>query len=74
MGYNLTYSNEELYNNTLQYLFTQNTQQYQDLGNKTIYYYQDINVDDYFNKIGIDKTDVKSFISLLMQEGYNCKN
>ena len=39
VGYNLTYSNEELYNNTLQYLFTQNTQQYQDLGNKTIYYY-----------------------------------
>ena len=31
VGYTLAYSNEELYNNTIQYLLTQNNNHYQDL-------------------------------------------
>ena len=73
VGYTLAYSNEELYNNTIQYLLTQNNNHYQDLDNNTIYYFQEINVDDYFNKIGKDKTDYNSFISFLFDEGYTCE-
>jgi hypothetical protein len=73
VGYTLAYSNEELYNNTIQYLLTQNNNHYQDLDNNTIYYFQEINVDDYFNKIGKDKTDYNNFISFLFDEGYTCE-
>lgn len=73
VGYNFTYSNADLYNNTLLYLNSQNTQQYKDLGNNTIFSYKEININDFLNSIGINENNSDKIISLLIEEGYNCK-
>ena len=72
VGHNSIYTDSELYNNTLSYLSSQSNQLYINLGNNTIYYYEEINVNDFVNTIALNDNNVNTFITLLKNEGYTC--
>lgn len=72
-GHYNTYSDNDYYNNTLNYLETQNIQLYDNIGNNTIYYYQDMDVTEFLNKVNLNNDDRNKIISLLNSEGYKCE-